>query len=190
MNKGCDEGSRDLVAPLTFKPYHSDKLFYEVRLTTFNAWPKQIVPNKYSLAKAGLFYSGKSDKCICTFCNLRLAEWSTTDVPLDEHFRHSPDCIFLKMIGYDDKKAEGKPEGLDIPPDDTLQRKTAQRLFQPSSQRVRKLAIGRGLAITKPVCSSGAPALDDYSRKNKHVCQRERNRTCRSPHHGERPRTR
>jgi hypothetical protein len=129
MEMENDKVSRDVLSsqPLTFRPYHPDKMFYEDRLTTFNSWSKQIVPNKYSLSKSGLFYSGQSDRCICAFCNLGLYDWSTPDVPLDEHYRHAPGCSFLKMIGHGDKKTEGKTGGVDIPPPDTIRQTTTQR---------------------------------------------------------------
>lgn len=37
--------------------------FFENRLNSFDTYPKQMVPDKYQLARAGLYYTGKSDVC-------------------------------------------------------------------------------------------------------------------------------
>ena len=34
--------------------------YYENRLKTFDTYPKQMLPDKYQLARAGLYYTGKS----------------------------------------------------------------------------------------------------------------------------------
>ena len=74
--------------------------FYEDRLSTFDIWSTQIVPDKYQLSKAGFYYSGIGDKVICFSCHFELCQWEKTDNPFDEHYRHSSSCNFLKIIGY------------------------------------------------------------------------------------------
>ena len=90
MNLETDVTAWDCLPmkPLSFRPRHPDMIFYEDRLATFNTWSKQIIPNKFSLAEAGFFYSGQSDVTICAFCSLRLSDWSISDIPLTEHLRH------------------------------------------------------------------------------------------------------
>lgn len=73
---------------------------YQDRLLTFHHWPKQIIPDKYSLAQAGFYYTGQSDFTICFACGLKVNQWERQDKPWDEHIRLSPDCLYLKMIGY------------------------------------------------------------------------------------------
>jgi Inhibitor of Apoptosis domain len=73
--------------------------FYEDRLSTFDTWSSQIVPDKYQLAKAGFYYSGYSDKVVCFFCHIELSKWEKTDNPWDEHTKHSPSCEYLKIVG-------------------------------------------------------------------------------------------
>ena len=73
---------------------------YQDRLLTFHHWPKQIIPDKYSLAQAGFYYTGQSDFTICFACGLKVNQWERQDNPWDEHIRLSPDCLYLKMIGY------------------------------------------------------------------------------------------
>lgn len=74
-------------------------LFYEYRLETFQNWPRQITPDKFSLAKAGLYYTGESDIVKCFACGVRLHQWLTSDTALAEHEKWSRGCIYLKMIG-------------------------------------------------------------------------------------------
>lgn len=74
--------------------------FYEDRLSTFDIWSTQIVPDKHQLSKAGFYYSRIGDKVICYSCHLELCHWEKTDNPFDEHYKHSPLCNFLKIVGY------------------------------------------------------------------------------------------
>ena len=97
-------------------PCHPELIFNEDRLGTFNTWPKQMMPDKYSLSEAGFYYSGWSDIAVCAFCNLRLSEWHAKDLPMNEHLIHAPNCTYLKMIGCGERKTEA---GLDIPPFNT-----------------------------------------------------------------------
>ena len=79
---------------------NASMMFYEDRLITFEFWPKQLLPNKFNLAKAGFYYMGQRDECICFSCGQKLGGWERTNIPLDEHLKWSPNCIFLKMIGH------------------------------------------------------------------------------------------
>lgn len=74
---------------------------YEDRLITFEFWPKQLLPNKFNLAKAGFYYMGLRDECICFSCGIKLASWERDNVPFEEHKKWSPNCIFLKMVGFE-----------------------------------------------------------------------------------------
>lgn len=73
---------------------------YEDRIGSFLLWPKQMSPDKHSLAAAGFFYVGTGDIVKCFSCGIRLSEWSATDSAFTEHNASSPDCVYLKMIGY------------------------------------------------------------------------------------------
>ncbi|MES9903607.1 MAG: baculoviral IAP repeat-containing protein [Sedimenticola sp.] len=73
---------------------------YEDRLASFSLWPKQMSPDKQSLAAAGLFYGGAGDIVKCFACGIRLSQWSITDSAFVEHKKYSPDCVYLNMIGY------------------------------------------------------------------------------------------
>ena len=76
-----------------------DESTYElcsVRLATYDLWPKFFHITAEELARAGFIYVGKSDLVRCFSCNLKLCDWKSTDVPLDEHQKYSPHCMFVK----------------------------------------------------------------------------------------------
>ena len=79
-----------------------DSKYYEQRLKTFCTWPKQMLPDKYALAKAGFLYTGEGDKVVCYRCGVPIFDWERTDNALNEHKRWSPCCEYLKMIGWND----------------------------------------------------------------------------------------
>jgi hypothetical protein len=64
------------------------------RLDSFLLWDHiSITPE--SLAKAGLFYFNENDAVQCAFCLGILAQWETTDIPLEEHKKYFPRCPFI-----------------------------------------------------------------------------------------------
>jgi hypothetical protein len=76
-----------------------DMMQYEDRLQSFKNWSKQLIPDKYAMAKAGFIYTGESDVVRCFGCSIRLSQWEKTDDPWVEHLKWSPECSFLKMVG-------------------------------------------------------------------------------------------
>ncbi len=69
-----------------------------VRLATFVTWPQcMVMPSKESLARAGFWYSGYSDRVECYDCKLKLHSWQPSDDPYLEHLRMSPDCSYMRI---------------------------------------------------------------------------------------------
>uniref|UniRef100_A0A7S1JCR6 Uncharacterized protein n=1 Tax=Eutreptiella gymnastica TaxID=73025 RepID=A0A7S1JCR6_9EUGL len=75
----------------------------ETRLKSFRTWPhttsKTATPAK--LAAAGFFHNPTSenlDRCTCFMCGTSLVSWDVTDIPLDEHRKHSKHCEFLLQL--------------------------------------------------------------------------------------------
>ena len=54
-------------------------LYYEDRLETFQNWPREISPDKFSIAKASLYYTGEGDIVKCFACGVRLHQWLASD---------------------------------------------------------------------------------------------------------------
>lgn len=78
--------------------------FYENRLKTFDTYPKQMLPDKYQLARAGLYYTGKSDICQCFKCHVKLSAWEREDDAIKEHYKWSPNCTYIQMIDAPQQK--------------------------------------------------------------------------------------
>jgi len=70
-----------------------------VRLSTFDDWPERAasIVDPRDLAKAGMFYTGQSDRVQCAFCRGCLRNWVQGDKPAEEHRKHFPDCPFMKQ---------------------------------------------------------------------------------------------
>ena len=77
--------------------------YYENRLKTFDTYPKQMLPDKIPLARAGLYYTGKSDMCQCFLCHVKLNAWERDDDAIKEHYKWSPQCEYIKMVGAPQK---------------------------------------------------------------------------------------
>ena len=71
---------------LSFESWSNrDMTFYQERLQSFKDWPKQLIPDKFSLAKAGFYYTGEQDKVQCFACSVKITRWERTDDPWLEH---------------------------------------------------------------------------------------------------------
>ena len=70
-----------------------------VRMLTFYDWPERAarIVEPHDLAKAGMFYTGQTDRVQCAFCRGYLRNWVQGDTPADEHRKHFPDCPFVKQ---------------------------------------------------------------------------------------------
>ena len=77
------------------------------RLKSFDTYLKQMLSDKYQLACAGLFYSGKSDMCQCFRCHVKLSAWERDDGAIKEHFKWSPDCEYIKMVSEPSQQQSG-----------------------------------------------------------------------------------
>ncbi|XP_071089186.1 baculoviral IAP repeat-containing protein 7-A-like [Haliotis cracherodii] len=63
------------------------------RLATYQHWTG--VPSPTQLAVAGFTFTGENDRVVCTFCGLKLYNWTRKEKPLEVHKKYSPDCTFL-----------------------------------------------------------------------------------------------
>lgn len=68
----------------------------EDRLESYRQWPNGVPIQPLTLAEAGLYYSGRSDRVFCFACEGGLKDWEATDDPWIEHAVWFPFCSFLK----------------------------------------------------------------------------------------------
>ncbi|CAG9769571.1 unnamed protein product [Ceutorhynchus assimilis] len=76
-------------------PAHPDRFSYDLRLQTFECWPKSIKQTPHDLADAGFFYVGVGDQTICFHCGGGLKDWEENDSPWEEHALWFPKCSYL-----------------------------------------------------------------------------------------------
>lgn len=81
-----------------WKPAHPQYSEFKKRLISFQDFPVQLNQKPIDLAAAGFFYFGKADACFCFFCGKGIRKWEFYDIPLLEHRKWSPGCVFLNMI--------------------------------------------------------------------------------------------
>ena len=73
-------------------------MYYDNRLESFVHWPKGHPMKAESLAGAGFYHTGYSDKVRCFWCDITLHQWEVFDCALEQHKKHSKgDCNFLKI---------------------------------------------------------------------------------------------
>lgn len=68
---------------------------YEDRLLTFATWKIKVNPKE--MAKAGFYYTGKSDIVRCSFCHWEFHEWKEGDDPLADHYKYVKHCDWAKV---------------------------------------------------------------------------------------------
>lgn len=54
----------------------------------------------FQMAEAGFYFCGndrENDTAACFVCGKILDGWESTDVPIEEHRKHAPQCLFVKM---------------------------------------------------------------------------------------------
>ncbi|KAK2587174.1 hypothetical protein KPH14_002923 [Odynerus spinipes] len=83
---------------LTKGPTYPDFVSYDVRLKTFDTWPKSMPQTKEHLAHAGFYYTGKGDQTLCHHCGGGLKDWEPEDDPWEEHAKWFPKCCYLLMV--------------------------------------------------------------------------------------------
>ncbi|KAH9520251.1 hypothetical protein Btru_060369 [Bulinus truncatus] len=116
------------------------------RLGTFKTWPKLIsltFPANI-MADAGFYYSGFMDKVKCYACGVGLFNWSPDAVPVTQHAKASPLCVFLLQ-------AKGK-EFLAQAHNETLK---AEAEFEGATQSQEKEAA---LSLDSSLSSQSSPA--------------------------------
>jgi len=71
---------------------------YEIRLKTFENWPKSMKQRPEEMAEAGLFYTSEGDKVLCYDCGIGLKDWESDDNPWIEHAKWTKNCYFLEFM--------------------------------------------------------------------------------------------
>lgn len=67
-------GLENLVVPCK-TPLYPEYGTYDLRLKTFEHWPKALKQRPEQLVEAGFFYIGQGDRCVCFHCGGGLNHW-------------------------------------------------------------------------------------------------------------------
>jgi hypothetical protein len=137
------------------------------RINTFVNWPTKCVAPPSELAGCGFFYVGVSDMVRCFHCGIGLRCWLENDNPLDEHYKHVPDCSFInKLFGYRQYNIDNYPFAVRHKEYHTLDVRISSFVeWEKSSQQALKLAKA-GLFYTRNnicrcfVCGGDLPDCD------------------------------
>jgi len=103
-NISKEYAERSSVTPILRNEPDFERLKDEaVRLSTFFDWPERVtsIVRPGDIAKAGLFYTGQTDRVQCAFCRGYLRNWVQGDIPAEEHRRLFPDCPFVRQLNGD-----------------------------------------------------------------------------------------
>lgn len=68
------------------------------RMSTFSNFPTNVPVSERSLAHAGFYYTGVSDKVKCFSCGLMLDNWKPGDNALEKHKQLYPSCNFIQSF--------------------------------------------------------------------------------------------
>uniref|UniRef100_A0A8C3QUG8 RING-type E3 ubiquitin transferase n=1 Tax=Cyanoderma ruficeps TaxID=181631 RepID=A0A8C3QUG8_9PASS len=77
------------------EPEYPEMVTEEMRLSTFENWPRNSNMHPEQLARAGFFYTGQGDVVRCFYCDGGVRSWSFGDDPWREHAKWYPECEFL-----------------------------------------------------------------------------------------------
>lgn len=77
---------------------HDQFASLDVRIRSFEDWPKSDVQAPEVLATAGFYYLNEGDHVRCFHCSGGLRSWQHEDDPWEEHAKWFPKCPFLELV--------------------------------------------------------------------------------------------
>ena len=89
---GANIEGKEISKSLLQFPDYSEQA---IRLQSFIHWGG-VLPAQ-ELAEGGFYMIARCDMVRCFSCNVVVQDWERSDNVIEEHYRHSPNCSFLKM---------------------------------------------------------------------------------------------
>uniref|UniRef100_V9KD44 RING-type E3 ubiquitin transferase n=1 Tax=Callorhinchus milii TaxID=7868 RepID=V9KD44_CALMI len=68
------------------------------RISTFANFPSTELVSERSLARAGFYYTGVSDRVQCFSCKATIDQWQAGDNAVERHKQCSPNCSFIQTL--------------------------------------------------------------------------------------------
>ncbi|XP_006013512.1 baculoviral IAP repeat-containing protein 2 [Latimeria chalumnae] len=88
----------NLISDGNMHVLHYDLSCELFRFSTFANFPSPSPVSERSLARAGFYYTGTSDKVKCFSCGLMLDNWQREDNIVEKHKRLFPSCNFIQSL--------------------------------------------------------------------------------------------
>ncbi|NWU91475.1 BIR7B protein, partial [Upupa epops] len=135
----------------------------EMRLFTFQNWPRYTDTNPEQLARAGLFYTGQGDFVRCFHCGGGMMNWLLGDDPWREHAKWYPDCEFLLQSRGREfvNSVRASLSSTQLPPS---RMSTEEQLRRLQQERMCKVCMDRDVSVVFVPCghlvACGACALN------------------------------
>lgn len=79
-------------------PIHPELFNLEKRLLTYKTAPKILQDFALDLSLAGLFFTGFVNTVRCFYCGKGIFDFEEGDIPLTQHRKYNPGCLFIQMI--------------------------------------------------------------------------------------------
>lgn len=64
------------------------------RIDSFKNWPLTFI-SPIDLSRAGFYYLRVKDIVRCAYCGIEIGHWEREDIPINEHYKFNPKCVFL-----------------------------------------------------------------------------------------------
>ena len=77
--------------------FYSNQAKREATYERYN-WPPQMKQRPAEMARAGYFYTGCNDSVYCFWCGEGVRSWLSTEKPVLEHLKSSPNCQYIKTV--------------------------------------------------------------------------------------------
>lgn len=140
------------IAAIGIQPHqpsrHEAFASLDVRLQSFQSWPRDAVQRPDALAAAGFFYLNVDDSVRCFHCSGGLRSWRPSDDPWHEHAKYFPRCGFVNLVrgrAYVQKVLAGMKPTLETAMEGEWPRKALEMGF--AADDVRQVVEQR-LAVT------------------------------------------
>ncbi|XP_029458275.1 baculoviral IAP repeat-containing protein 2 [Rhinatrema bivittatum] len=106
------------------------------RMSTFYAFPSNVPVSERSLAQAGFYYTGVSDKVKCFSCGLMLDNWKSGDNALEKHKQLYPSCSFIQSLHCVSNLGSSSHSAFSPPVTNSLLQSSQSSSLAPSLEQV------------------------------------------------------
>ncbi|NXK55194.1 BIR7B protein, partial [Chauna torquata] len=133
------------------QPEYPEMVTEEMRLSTFQNWPRYTEMRPEQLARAGFFYTGQGDAVRCFYCDGGMSNWVFGDDPWREHAKWYPRCEFL-LRSRGREFVSSVQESFASPLLPELPLSTEEQLRRLQEERMCKVCMDRDVSVVFVPC--------------------------------------